>query len=191
MFNTTVQKTFIDSISGDELLYTYVAQAATPELSVQHACAYASMVEYGTLLEKWMPESMAFPREQLYQFIQPSQLEIIEGMYPNVVPTAYQNAMAYVQSYVGAMFDIDAMIASGDTSSTSLTLRLALCLSTVSFILASSPQYAETIEMHQKQVATLLRGLKSGNRNFGKNGITGEPNVRVAVVKLTKTGATP
>jgi hypothetical protein len=149
------------------------------------------MVEYGTLLEKWMPESMAFPREQLYQFIQPSQLEIIEGMYPNVVPTAYQNAMAYVQSYVGAMFDIDAMIASGDTSSTSLTLRLALCLSTVSFILASSPQYAETIEMHQKQVATLLRGLKSGNRNFGKNGITGEPNVRVAVVKLTKTGATP
>lgn len=131
------------------------------------------------------------PREQLYQFIQPNQLDIIERMYPDAVATAYQNAMAYVQSYIGAMFDVDTMLTSGDTSSTALTLRLALCLKTVVYILASSPQYSETIEMHERQITMLLRGLKVGNRNMGKHGIAGDPNVRVSVVSLQKTGAKP
>lgn len=189
-FVATAQKTVVDS-SGDEILYTYSAEASTSELALQQVCIYASMVEYGMVADKWQPKGMAFPREQLYQFIQPSQLENIESMYPDAVATAYQSALAYVQSYIGNMFDVDAMLSSESTTSTALTLRLALAISTVTYVLASSPQYSEVIELHNRQLQTLLRGLKAGSRNMGKDGIIADPNVRATVVKLQKTGAKP
>ena len=189
-FVATAQKTVVDP-SGDEILYTYSAEASTSELALQQVCIYASMVEYGMVADKWQPKDMAFPREQLYQFIQPSQLENIESMYPDAVATAYQSALAYVQSYIGNMFDVDAMLASESTTSTALTLRLALAISTVTYVLASSPQYSEVIELHNRQLQTLLRGLKAGSRNMGKDGIIADPNVRATVVKLQKTGAKP
>lgn len=189
-FVATAQKTVVDP-SGDEILYTYSAEASTSELALQQVCIYASMVEYGMVADKWQPKGMAFPREQLYQFIQPSQLENIESMYPDAVATAYQSALAYVQSYIGNMFDVDAMLSSESTTSTALTLRLALAISTVTYVLASSPQYSEVIELHNRQLQTLLRGLKAGSRNMGKDGIIADPNVRATVVKLQKTGAKP
>lgn len=189
-FVATAQKTVVDP-SGDEILYTYSAEASTSELALQQVCIYASMVEYGMVADKWQPKDMAFPREQLYQFIQPSQLENIESMYPDAVATAYQSALAYVQSYIGNMFDVDAMLSSEATTSTALTLRLALAISTVTYVLASSPQYSEVIELHNRQLQTLLRGLKAGSRNMGKDGIIADPNVRATVVKLQKTGAKP
>ena len=187
-FVATAQKTVVDP-SGDEVLYTYSAEASTRELALQQVRIYASMVEYGMVADKWQPKDMAFPREQLYQFIQPSQLENIESMYPDAVATAYQIALAYVQSYIGNMFDVDAMLSSESTTSTALTLRLALAISTVTYVLASSPQYSEVIELHNRQLQTLLRGLKAGSRNMGKDGIVADPNVRATVVKLQKTGA--
>ena len=189
-FVATAQKTVVDP-SGDEVLYTYSAEASTRELALQQVCIYASMVEYGMVADKWQPKDMAFPREQLYQFIQPSQLENIESMYPDAVATAYQSALAYVQSYIGNMFDVDAMLSSESTTSTALTLRLALAISTVTYVLASSPQYSEVIELHNRQLQTLLRGLKAGSRNMGRDGIIADPNVRATVVKLQKTGAKP
>lgn len=189
-FVATAQKTVVDP-SGDEILYTYSAEAPTSELALQQVCIYASMVEYGMVADKWQPKDMAFPREQLYQFIQPSQLENIESMYPDAVATAYQSALAYVQSYIGNMFDVDAMLSSESTTSTALTLRLALAISTVTYVLASSPQYSEVIELHNRQLQTLLRGLKAGSRNMGKDGTIADPNVRATVVKLQKTGAKP
>lgn len=189
-FVATAQKTVVDP-SGDEILYTYSAEASTSELALQQVCIYASMVEYGMVADKWQPKDMAFPREQLYQFIQPSQLENIESMYPDAVATAYQSALAYVQSYIGNMFDVDAMLSSESTTSTALTLRLALAISTVTYVLASSPQYSEVIELHNRQLQTLLRGLKAGSRNMGKDGIIADPNVRATVVKLQKSGAKP
>lgn len=189
-FVATAQKTVVDP-SGDEVLYTYSAEASTRELALQQVRVYASMVEYGMVADKWQPKDMAFPREQLYQFIQPSQLENIESMYPDAVATAYQSALAYVQSYIGNMFDVDAMLSSESTTSTALTLRLALAISTVTYVLASSPQYSEVIELHNRQLQTLLRGLKAGSRNMGKDGIVADPNVRATVVKLQKTGAKP
>lgn len=189
-FVATAQKTVVYP-SGDEILYTYSAEAPTSELALQQVCIYASMVEYGMVADKWQPKDMAFPREQLYQFIQPSQLENIESMYPDAVATAYQSALAYVQSYIGNMFDVDAMLSSESTTSTALTLRLALAISTVTYVLASSPQYSEVIELHNRQLQTLLRGLKAGSRNMGKDGIIADPNVRATVVKLQKTGAKP
>lgn len=189
-FVATAQKTVVDP-SGDEVLYTYSAEASTRELALQQVRIYASMVEYGMVADKWQPKDMAFPREQLYQFIQPSQLENIESMYPDAVATAYQSALAYVQSYIGNMFDVGAMLSSESTTSTALTLRLALAISTVTYVLASSPQYSEVIELHNRQLQTLLRGLKAGSRNMGKDGIVADPNVRATVVKLQKTGAKP
>lgn len=191
MWIETVQKTVVDPATGDETLYTFSASAATQEMALRYACTYASMVEYGMVADKWQPKDMAFPREQLYQFIQPSQLENIESMYPDAVATAYQSALAYVQSYIGNMFDVGAMLSSESTTSTALTLRLALAISTVTYVLASSPQYSEVIELHNRQLQTLLRGLKAGSRNMGKDGIVADPNVRATVVKLQKTGAKP
>lgn len=186
---TTVQKTVSDA-SG-EILYTYAAEADTLEASVQLACTYASMIEYGMIAQAWGPTDMIFPKEQLYQFIQPSQLDVIEGMYPNAVPTAYQNALSYVQSYIGNMFNVDEMLSSGETTTTAMSLRLALIICTVTYILSSSPQYSEVIEMHNRQLHMLLRGLKSGGRNMGKAGVIADPDVRVTVVSLKKTGAKP
>lgn len=187
-YTVTVQKTVTDD-EGAETLYIFTARGKTEEEATQAACVYASMVEYGLTAEKWRPSQMAFSREQLYQFIQPAQLEIIEQMNADAIDIAYQNAIAYVQSYIGAMFNVDEILSREDTTSTSLTLRLALAIQTAVFLLASSPQYAETVEMHNRQLHTLLRGLKSGQRNFGKSAPIGDPDVRVAIVKLTKTGA--
>lgn len=191
MYTVSAHKTVLDEATGEEILYTYSATAETEDAATQLVCVYASMVEFGLLAEKWTPGEIAFPREQLYQFIQPRTLESLEAMYPDVVQSAYTNAYAYVQSYLGAMFDIDAMLETGGTTATALTLRLALCISTVTFILASSPQYSEVIELHNKQLHFLLRGLKSGNRNFGKNAVPGDPNVRVEIVTLKSIGAKP
>lgn len=191
MYNVTVQKTVVDE-NGDEVLYSFTSEGDTQEAAMQSACNYATMVEYGLQANKWAPtDDLAFPEEQLYQFIQPSQLGIIKQMYPNAVPMAYQNALAYVQSYIGAMFNVDEMLRSEYTTSTVLTLRLALSLQTAVFLLASSAQYSETIEMLNKQLHMLLRGLKSGNRNMGKAAVIGEPDVRVDIVDLTKTGNRP
>ena len=79
-FVATAQKTVVDP-SGDEILYTYSAEASTSELALQQVCIYASMVEYGMVADKWQPKDMAFPREQLYQFIQPSQLETVKACF--------------------------------------------------------------------------------------------------------------
>lgn len=190
MYRVSVQKTVFDS-AGDEILYTYSATGATEEQAVQVACLYASMVEYGVEAQKWSPQEMAFPREQLYQFIQPSQLAILEQMYPDAVRSAYQNALAYVQSYIGAMFNVEEILEAGGTTSTVMTLRLALAIQTAVFLLASSPQYSETIEVHNQQLHTLLRGLKNGGRNFGKSAAIAEPDVRASIIRLTKTGAKP
>lgn len=172
-------------------MYSYTAKGATPDEATAYALLYVSMVEYGLKAQRYAPAEMAFPRDQLYQFIQRNTLEGIIGMYPDAVETAYQNAMAYVQSYIGAMFDVDQMLQQGGTTSTALTLRLALCISTVTYILASSPQYADTIELHNRQLHMLLKGLKSGSRNFGKDAVGADPNVRVSIVKLVKTGSRP
>lgn len=189
-FVATAQKTVVDP-SGNEVLYTYSAEAPTSGLALQQVCIYASMVEYGMVAQVWGPADMVFPKEQLYQFIQPSQLDVIESMYPNAVPTAYQNALSYVQSYIGNMFNVDEMLSSGETTTTAMSLRLALIICTVTYILSSSPQYSEVIEMHNRQLHMLLRGLKSGSRNMGKAGIAADPDVRVTVVSLKKTGAKP
>lgn len=188
MWTTTVQKTVLEP-DGAEVTYSFAASGETEEQSVLYARLYASMVEYGLTAQKWAPAELPFPRMQLLQFIQPDTLEMLEAMYPDCVASAYQNAYAYVHSYCGNMFDLDAMLGANDTTSTSLTLRLALCICTVMYILASSPQYSDTYESHRDQVHFLLRGLKSGQRNFGKGGIIVEPNVRVQVVDLTRTGS--
>jgi len=188
---TVVTPDVDDDGVDEETIYLY-AKTETLEADAEAVVImYASMIEYSLLVDKWMPQSLAFPESQLYQFIQPATLELLKSMYPDVVITAYNNALAYVQSYVGAMFDVDTMVETGGTTSTALTLRLALCLSTVTFILASSPQYSDVIDMHNRQLHTLLSGLKRGSRNFGKDAVAGDPDVRMTVVSLTKTGNTP
>lgn len=191
LYRATTQKTFTDS-DGTETLYTFSALDETVDNALFACTVYASMVEYGLIAEKWQPsDDMFFPKEQLYQFIQPSQLDILERMYPDCIGVAYQNALAYIQSYIGNMFNVDDIIAAADGSSTAFTLRLALVIQTAIYLLASSPQYAETIELHNKQLHMLLRGLKSGSRNFGKNAEIEEPNARVQIVNLSKTAQRP
>ena len=188
---TTVQKTVEDSENGTDILYTFSVETATQAESESLACQYASMVEYGMLAERWTPSEFPFQKEQLYQYIQPNSLRTLEAMNPDAIKIAYASAYAYVHSYVGAMFDIDEMLDNNNTSSTSLTLRLALSISTATYLLASTPQYSEMIEYHNKQLLYLLRGLKSGHRNFGKGGITADPDVRVSIVSLNNTGGRP
>jgi hypothetical protein len=189
-FTVTGSKTLVEA-DETETVFTYSKTEVLEADALAVVIIYASMVEYSILVDLWMPQDLAFPREQLYQFIQPATLEQLEGMYPNVVINAYNNALAYVQSYIGAMFDVQVMLEQGGSTSTALTLRLALCISTVTFILASSPQYSEVIELQSKQLHWLLRGLKSGNRNFGKDAIVGDPDVRFSSVSLSKTGNRP
>lgn len=191
MFTVTVQKTVIDEATSEELVYVYSATAHTEEVAMQLVCVYASMVEYGMVAEKWEPSEMAFPREQLYQFITPIMLQQLEEIYPDTVATAYMNANAYVQSYIGNMFSVDAILAAGQNTSTDLTLRLALCISTATFILSTTPQYSDVVKQLNDQLLLLLKGLKSGQRNFGKHAIPAEPNVRVEVVSLSKNVSRP
>ena len=191
-FTVSAEKTVLeDEETETETVYTF-AHNSILEADAENICiVYASMIDYGLIAEHWQPKDLAFPREQLYQFVQPQTLAQLEAVYPDVVITAYNNAIAYVQSYIGAMFDIAVMLENGGTTHTDMTLRLALCLSTVTFILASSPQYSDVIMQQDKQLHYLLRGLKNGNRSFGKNAVVGEPNVRVVAVSLSKLGIRP
>ncbi len=167
----------------------FSASAPAESTAVQYVCAYASMVEYGVSLEAWRPTSgLAFPREHLYQFMSPQTLEQMESIYPNTIEVSYANSIAYVTSYIGNMFDIQAMLDSGDTSTTAMTLRLILCLSTARFILASVPQYADVTREWGEQLSFLLKGLKQGSRNFGKQAIVSSPDVRVESVTLGRNG---
>ncbi len=189
-WTVTGEKTVIeDDESETEYIYSKTETLEADALAV--VIIYASMVDYGLLVEHWMPQELAFPKEQLYQFIQPATLTHLESIYEDIVVTSYNNALAYVQSYIGAMFDVAVMLETGGTTQTALTLRLALCLSTVTFILASSPQYSEVIIQQDKQLHYLLKGLKSGNRSFGKDSEVSTPNVRATVVTLTSSGQRP
>lgn len=188
----TVTKTFIDEDTGDELMYLYTITQPTYEEANDIALLYVSMVEYGTAANHWMPsDDMAFRYEDLYQFIQKGTLDQLVAMYPETVTTAYRNALAYVHSEIGAMFDIDAMLNSDDVSATSMTLRLALCMKTAWFCLASSAQYSEVTEQNEAQIKTLLKGLKSGSRNMGKAGLIAEPNVRGTIVSQGRKSNLP
>lgn len=189
-WTVTVEKTVLES-DGMETVYVY-AKTELTELEAENVTIlYCSMVEYGLIAEHWQPQDLMFPYDQLYQFIQPATLEQLVSIYPDVVITAYNNALAYVQTYIGAMFDVQAMVEEGGTTYTALTLRLALCISTSSFILASTPQYSDVTEQQMKQLHDLLRGLKSGNKSFGKTAIEGDPNVRVSIVSLSKPSNLP
>lgn len=189
-FTVTVEKTVIEN-DESETIYSYAAIETLEADALAIVIIYASMIDYGLIAEHWEPQDLPFPESQLYQFIQPATLEQLKAMYPDVVITGYNNALAYVQSYIGAMFDVAVMLETGGTTQTALTLRLALCISTVCFILASSPQYSEVIIYQDKQLHSLLRGLKSGGRSFGKDAVVSEPNARVTVVSLTPIGKRP
>jgi len=191
-FTVSAEKTVVeDEETETETVYTY-SRITTDVADAEAICIiYASMIDYGLIAEHWQPKDLAFPREQLYQFIQPRTLAQLEAVYPDVVITAYNNAVAYVQSYIGAMFDVEVMLQNGGTTQTAMTLRLALCLSTVTFILASSPQYSDVVVYQDRQLHQLLRGLKSGGRSFGKTAVIGDPNVRVTVVSLNKQNNRP
>jgi len=191
-WSVSIEKTVVeDDELATETVYTF-GNTNVLEVEAEAICImYASMVDYGLIAEHWQPKELAFPKSQLYQFIPPQTLAQFEAMYEDVVITGYNNALAYVQSYIGAMFDVEIMLETGGNSHTALTLRLALCISTVTFILASSPQYSEVTEQQNRQLHYLLRGLKSGSRSFGKNAVAGDPNVRMSVVSLNKNGKRP
>lgn len=189
MYTVTVQKTFVD-IDGVEIVYAYTFEDKNESVAMYNARMYASMIEYGFELKKWKPEDLAFPKEQLYQFIQPAVLRQLEQIYPDVVTTGYASAKAYVQSYVGAMFDVDAMLSESDPLSLH-TLRLALCVSTAIFVLSSTPQYSDVVKQLGEHLTLMLRGLKSGHRNMGKGAVTGEPDVRCSAVSLGKNVKRP
>ena len=189
-WTVTGEKTVVED-DESETLYSYAKTETLEADALAVVIIYASMIDYGLIAEHWEPQDLPFPESQLYQFIQPATLDLLKAVYPDVVITAYNNALAYVQSYIGAMFDVAVMLETGGTTQTALTLRLALCLSTVTFILASSPQYSEVIMQQDKQLHGLLRGLKSGSKSFGKDAVVGEPNVRMVVVSLTPTGKRP
>jgi len=189
-WTVTAEKTVVEA-DESETLYSYAKTETLEADALVVAIIYASMIDYGLIAEHWEPQDLPFPESQLYQFIQPATLGQLKAMYPDVVISGYNNALAYVQSYIGAMFDVAVMLETGGTTQTALTLRLALCLSTVTFILASSPQYSEVIMQQDKQLHYLLKGLKSGNRSFGKDAVVSDPNVRMTVVSLTPTGQRP
>lgn len=189
-WTVSVERTVIE-LDESETVYAYASTQVDEVDAEALVIMYASMIEYGLIAEHWQPQELAFPKEQLYQFIQPATLANLEAMYSDTVITAYNNAVAYVQSYIGAMFDVEVMLDTGGSTQTALTLRLALCLSTVTFILASSPQYSDVIMQQDKQLHYLLRGLKSGSRSFGKDAVVGDPNVRVTSVSLMNKGARP
>lgn len=189
-FTVTGEKTVVED-DDSETLYSYSITETLEADALALVIVYASMIDYGLIAEHWYPQDLPFPESQLYQFIQPETLAHLKAMYSDVVITGYNNALAYVQSYIGAMFDVKTMIETGGTTQTALTLRLALCLSTVSFILASSPQYSETIMMQDKQLHYLLRGLKSGSRSFGKDAEVSSPNVRAVAVSLSPKSSRP
>ncbi len=184
----TISKTITEE-DGTEVLYSYSVITTDSNFDVNPLRLYASMVEYGLTAMKWKPRELSFPKEYLYQFIQRQTLNNLESANEDIIYTAHENALSYVSSYVGSKFDINAILEKEETDLTSNTLRLALLISTVVYILAVVPQYSDVMELHRRELHLLLKGLKSAQRSFGKDSVIQEPDVRVSSVKLNRTGA--
>lgn len=163
----TISKTFVDT-DGTESVYSFSLNSDDEASAIAALCAYATAIEYGALLDKWVPSDMLFTYEDLYQFIQPQNLANIVQMNPTVVERSYASALAYVRSFIGSAYDIDT-ITESDTTAAAQTLRLALCLSTSIFILGSAMQFSEVTQTWNIQLQDMLNGLRRGGRNMGKN----------------------
>ena len=104
---------------------------------------------------------MFIERDRLYLFIQPQELEQHEAVNPKVVDMAYQSAIGRINSEIGYIYDLPAMLAKEDDERDETLLWLVTVL-TCATIVGSSVNIAPLLQDEYINVQKRLQELKSG-----------------------------
>lgn len=104
---------------------------------------------------------MFIERERLYLFVQPQEIEQQEAMNPTVVDMAYQSAIGRINSEIGYIYDLPAMLAKTDTDRDETLLWLVTVL-TCAAIVGSSINIAPLLQNEYLSAQSRLQELKAG-----------------------------
>ena len=66
---------------------------------------------------------MYFEKDQLKQWLSAQQIAQFEGMYSDIVQTAYENALGLLYSEVGHILDLDTMLSETNPDKKDPTLK--------------------------------------------------------------------
>lgn len=178
MWSCLVQKTFLDPVTGIPVIYIYEGTGETQQQAVMECRIYASMVEYGTDLQRWQPEDMYFNKEKLRQWISESQIMQFEGMYDNVVKVAYQNAVGFVVSQIGEIFALKKILSreEGVSDDTHSVMGWILEVLTAWNVCAAGLNASMMLQTNYKMVVDKLTELKNGATTMANAPIKEEPN---------------
>lgn len=126
---------------------------------------------------------MFIERERLYLFLQPQELRQFESMNPNVVRMAYDSAIGRINSEIGYIYDLPAMLGKAGEERDQTLMWLVTVL-TCSIIAGSSINIAPMLQEEYVNAQRRLQELKAGFSTMleaEKKPITGD-NARMEVV---------
>lgn len=130
--------------------------------------------------------NMYFPEEDLYQWISPQQLDQFKKMYRNCVILAYNNALGYLYSQIGELYDLDAML-SGDTNDpTAKILHWIMTVLTAYNIAAPSTKHSQSLQDNFDMVIRKVTEMKNGATTLHDAPLKPEPNAWGGVVNSNK-----
>lgn len=154
--------------------------------TLEEAVLYANAIEYGYDAMFWKPGDMYFPKNMLYQWISPQQLEQFEKMYVDCVAVSYQSALGYIYSQIGELYDMDSIL-SGDTNDgTAKIMRWMLTVLTAYNLSSPSAKHSQTLQDNFDMVTKKVTEMKTGATTLHDAPIKEAPNAWGDVVNGTK-----
>jgi hypothetical protein len=124
-----------------------------------------------------------FPKEELYQWISPQQMEQFEKMYPDCFQMSYQSALGLIRSQIGELYDIDAILAGDTNAGTKEVFRWMLIVITAYNITAPATKRSQTIDDNFMLACGRLKEMKTGASSMSDAPIKEEPNAWPGVVR--------
>lgn len=104
---------------------------------------------------------MFIERERLYLFVQPQEIEQHEAINPDVVNMAYQSAIGRINSEIGYIYDLPAMLAKTGEERDETLLWLVTVLTCAS-VVGSSVNIAPLLQDEYINAQKRLQELKAG-----------------------------
>lgn len=186
MWTVTINTTIVDPVTGEQIPYLFSAQAEEYNTAEYLARAYASMVEYGMLAEKWVPTDPFFPREALFQWISPQQLLQFEKMYPDCVAVSYSSALGYIYSQIGHLYDLDAIFEGDTDEGTARIMRWIMTVLTAYNISSPSANHSQSLQDNFDMVCKKVTEMKTGATTVYRAPLQEDPNAWGGVVNGNK-----
>ena len=124
---------------------------------------------------------MYFEKDQLKQWLSAQQIAQFEGMYSDIVQTAYENALGLLYSEVGHILDLDTMLSETNPDKKDPTLKWVLLVMTA---FNPSLNVSEPLRYNYEKVLAKVNELKSGMSSIYEAPTKSEPNALPQMVSV-------